>query len=196
MRILLLTILAFVIYACAEPEPTPIIMDLEDGTVRTQMEELVPLQNYRAAGVTQVLMVPDGLPGPDPVLGPLDRDSRARAVAVGNYSRGLEPEVVLAPATKGGTYMGTPAASLHNISVTGYDEGLGAEAIAALITDNYVGKRIVLVAEVSLLEDIADAIGADDVLDWPVEGRRSIAFVTAGGEEPTAQVFALAENEE
>lgn len=191
MRTLFLCFLAISIFACSKPGPTPVIKDLEDGVVTTRMEEMVPLLNFRELGVTQVLLFANGVVHPDPALGAASIESRKRAAGVGTYSMGFEPEFVLAPDTPTGKFMGNPSASLSKATLIPYDPVLDASAIAALVNTDYAGKRIVIVAEQALLEDIGNKIAGSNVLDWPMEGENAIAFVTTGGDEATAQTFAL-----
>ena len=191
MRTLFFYLVGFLFVACSTPEPTPVSKDLVEGVVTTRMEEMVPLLNFREPGVTQVLLFANGVVNPDPVLGAADMDSRKRATGVGTYSLGFEPEIVLAPDTPTGIYMGNPSASLSKGTLVPYDPALDASAIAAIVKSDYAGKRITVVAELEKLEDIGNEIADKKVLSWPKEGKNAIAFVTSGGESPTAQTFLL-----
>lgn len=173
----------FLLAACAKTEaPLPVILDLTDGTVRTEMEELVPLARHKQPGVTQLLLAPmaeqtDG----DAAAGPLTLTGRSRAVAVGTYSGGFEPQAVYAPEGAAGRFMANSTASLNGIGVRLFPAAQSADDLAAQLTRDHDGQRVVLIGEPAYLEEVAEALAGSDVLDWPAAGRDALVHLAVGG---------------
>ena len=164
--------------ACSEPEqPMPVIFDLVDGVVTTEMFDEVPLEQYGSTGVTHLMLVPTGETANDPVLGPLSSAGLAHAVAAGNYSMGFIPDVYLAPNSKRGQFTATPAASLANSSVMGFDSTTTAEAMAARLTSEFAGKRIFLVGEPTWLASVGQIVSGGAMSTWPEPAGSAVAFV-------------------
>lgn len=190
-----LAILCFC-WACAKTEPTPVIFDLVDGVVTTEQFTEVPLASFGREGVTQVMLVPIGELANDPTLGPLSTRGRSYAVAAGTYALGFEPNAFLAPTTRAGTYTATPAASLSEAAVQGFDSTSTAGTIAAQIQSNYNGQRVMLVGEQKWLAEVGAILSGGAFESWPLEGESALVFITQEGETRHVQTFGVNINRE
>ena len=180
----------FFLASCGEPEPTPAVLDLVNGTVRTHMEAQVPLKHWREEGVTQVMLVPMPEAGTDPARGPLSLQGRKLASAIATYAMGFEPETVLAPDSPAGIYAGNVSASLNKITTTNYPAEGGANAIAEQLS-GMRGKRVVVFGTPAQLAEAFNDFAGESTVDWPSEGESAFVYATAGGNEATSQPFAI-----
>lgn len=179
---------------CGAEVDAPVIFGLEDGTVTTEEQELVPLAHFREAGYTQVLLVPAGVANPDPAGLPLEAESRKRAVAAATYAQGIAPELIIAPATRVGNFMSNNVRMGGQAALRPYDEGSAPAAIAAILTGEGAGKRVVVIGEVAELEAVVAAAYPAADFEWPAEGAYGLAYVAAGGAdgaEVAVQPFAI-----
>ncbi len=185
---LLVIILLALLTSCAEEKPAPVIFDLVDGVVTTEMFKEIPLDNHMKDGVTEIFMMSTG---EEDVNGEkISMEGRKRASNFGNYMMGYDGEVFLASSDPINTYLITPASSLAKSSVNNFEVGASANTVAENIKSNYMGKRIVLVGGSQFLVDVANQVADTKVLSsWPEEGLKAVVHVSVGGSEPTATAF-------
>lgn len=190
MRFLTLLVIVFLVLltSCGEDKPLPVIFDLVDGVVTTELFEEIPLDNHRKEGVTELFMMSTGEEDVDGEK--ISMRGRMRASGFGTYMMGYDGEVFLASSDPINTYLIMPASSLAKGSVDNFEVGASASAVAENIKSNYMGKRIVLVGGSSFLVDVANQVADTKVLKaWPKEGLNAVVHVTVGGPEPTAKAY-------
>jgi len=190
MRFLTLLVICLLVLltSCGEDKPLPVIFDLVDGVVTTELFEEIPLDNHMKAGVTELFMMATSA---DDVSGEkISMLGRKRASGFGTYMMGYDGEVFLASSDPINTYLIMPASSLSKGSVDNFEVGATSGTVAAKIKSDYMGKRIVLVGGSEFLKDVANEVAGTTVLkSWPKEGTGALVHVTVGGEEPTAKAF-------
>ena len=192
---ILVIILLFLITSCADEKPLPVIFDLVDGVVTTELFKEIPLENHMKDGVTEIFMMSTG---EEDVNGEkISVFGRKRASLLGGYIMGYDGEVFLASTDPINTYLITPASSLSKSSVSNFNAGASASAVADEIKANYMGKRIVLVGGSDFLVDVANTVAGTKVLkSWPSEGLRAVVHVSVGGTEPTATPYGFVTDRE
>ncbi|MFK8057171.1 MAG: hypothetical protein AB8F78_13690 [Saprospiraceae bacterium] len=197
MRFLtLLTILFLALLtSCGADKPLPVIFDLVDGVVTTELFEEVALENHMKEGVTELFLMPTG--AEDVTGDKISLMGRKRATGFGTYMMGYAGEVFLASNDPINTYLIMPASSLSKGSVDNFEAGASASTVAEKIKSNYMGKRIVLVGGSDFLTDVANQVADTKVLKaWPKEGLAAVVHVSVGGPAPTATAFGLVTDRE
>ena len=184
----LVSVLLLILTSCSEDKPLPVIFDLVDGVVTTELFEEIALENHMKEGVTEIFMM---LTTESDVDGDkISMQGRMRASGFGTYMMGYDGEVFLASNDPINTYLIMPASSLSKGSVDNFEAGASAASVAEKIKSNYMGKRIVLVGGSNFLVDVANAVADTKVLKaWPAEGPGAVVHVTVGGAAPTATAF-------
>jgi len=197
MRFLTLLVICLLVLltSCGEDKPLPVIFDLVDGVVTTELFEEIPLDNHMKAGVTEIFMLPTS---EEDVAGDkISMLGRKRASGFGTYMMGYDGEVFMASSDPINTYLIMPASSLSKGSVENFEVGASASSVAAKIKEAHIGKRIVLVGGSEFLKDVANDVAGSKVLKaWPKEGMGAVVHVTVGGDSPTAKAYGFVTDRE
>ena len=176
--------------ACAKTE-IPVVFDLVDGVVTTELFTDIPLEQHKQPGVTEVLLLEVGEAGTDPALGPLSAEGQNYAVAAGNYSLGFEPTDFFTANIPGHLWTITPSASLADTIPLPIPDGSTPEALADKLLQDYAGKRIVVTGEREYLTALGKQFSDGSFKKWPESDKPVMVFLTSGPEKSTVQIFGI-----